>query len=54
MPIEIRELIIRATVSESPQQTGATSTSSAAQGESMRAEAIAAQVAELLRKRKER
>jgi hypothetical protein len=54
MPIEIRELVVRATLSEQAPAPGPASPQSARQQESLQAEKIAAQVAELLRKRKER
>ncbi|MDX2285984.1 MAG: DUF5908 family protein [Bacteroidia bacterium] len=52
MPIEIRELIVRATVSDREESPAARQP--AQQPEVRQAERILAQVAELLRKRRER
>lgn len=54
MPVEIRELVIRATVVENQGVKHSTSTRSPQQSETLKAEKIAAQISEIMRKKKER
>lgn len=54
MPIEIRELIIRATVSDSAPSGNTAPTSGGQESQALNAAQLAAQLAEMLRKRNER
>ncbi|MDP5171113.1 MAG: DUF5908 family protein [Bacteroidia bacterium] len=54
MPIEIRELVIRATITDEPRGSGQSKTGRDGASQAEKAEKIVAQVSEILRKKKER